>query len=211
MALQLKIVIGSTREGRAADLVAPWVVDRAQVHGDFDVDVLDLRDWPLPIFQETFATLGDPADPTYSDPIVRAWNAKIKEGDAYLFITPEYNHSIPGVLKNALDNVYFSYAFRNKPALAVGYSSGVIAAARAVEHLAAIAIEVELVPLKNAVLISNARSAFDGVNPNDSTYDARLQIALEDLAWWGGLLKQGRAAGELPVMGVRWAALTAAR
>lgn len=78
---------------------------------DFAVEVLDLRDWPLPLFQETIATVGDFADPTYSAPIVKRWNDKIAEGDAYIFVTPEYNRSIPAVLKNAIDSVFFFVPF----------------------------------------------------------------------------------------------------
>src|SRR5712692_5893967 len=110
---KLQIIIGSTRPTRAADLVAPWVISRAREHGAFEVEVLDLRDWPLPMFGEHWGTIGDIADPTYSEPIVRAWNAKIKEADAFLIITPEYNHSIPGVLKNALDSVFVSFGMRD--------------------------------------------------------------------------------------------------
>jgi NAD(P)H-dependent FMN reductase len=110
--LKLKVIIASTRPTRAADRVAPWVVRSATEHGAFDVEVLDLRDWPLPMFQ----------DPTYSEPIVRDWNRKLKETDALLVITAEYLHSIPGVLKNAFDNVFVSFALRNKPIAAVGYS-----------------------------------------------------------------------------------------
>jgi NAD(P)H-dependent FMN reductase len=157
--LKLKIIIGSTRDGRAADAVAPWIIDRARADGGFDVEVLDLRDWPLPMFAETFATIGDPANPTYSDPIVKRWNERITDGDVFIFITPEYNHSVPGVLKNAIDNVFVSYGFRNKAALFVGYSAGQVAAARAVEHLAHMAIEAEMVPLRNPVLIRERRSA----------------------------------------------------
>src|SRR5262245_19545987 len=98
--LNLKIIVGSTREGRAADRVAPWVAERATKHEAFDPEVLDLRDWALPMFQETIATIGDFRDPTYSDPVVRRWNHTIKAADAVVVITPEYNHSIPGVLKN---------------------------------------------------------------------------------------------------------------
>src|ERR1700691_168853 len=97
---KLQIIIGSTRPGRAADLVAPWVIETAKAHGDFEVETLDLRDWPLPMFQETLETVSDFNDPTYSDPIVRSWNQKVKEADAYLVITPEYNHAVPAVLKN---------------------------------------------------------------------------------------------------------------
>ena len=86
---------------------------------------LILRDWPLPMFGEHFGTIGDFQDPTYSDPIVKRWNQKIEEADAYLVLTPEYNHSIPGVLKNAIDSVFMSFAFRNKPLAVVGYSGGI--------------------------------------------------------------------------------------
>ena len=103
--LNLKIIIGSTRSGRAADRVVPWIADLAKEHGAFCVEVLDLRDWPLPFFAETFATVGDPRDPAYSDPVVKRWNQRIAEGDAYLLITPEYNRSVPAVLKNAPDDL----------------------------------------------------------------------------------------------------------
>ena len=85
--LNLKIIIGSTRPGRAADRVVPWIGQVAREHGAFDVEVLDLRDWPLPIFGETYATLGDPANPAFSVPSLRQWNDTIGAGDAYLFVT----------------------------------------------------------------------------------------------------------------------------
>ena len=76
--LELKIIVGSTREGRAADLVMPWLVQRAIAHGGFSVDLLDLRDWRLPMFAETIATIGDRRDPTYSEPIVKRWNQTVR-------------------------------------------------------------------------------------------------------------------------------------
>jgi len=142
--LNLQIIIGSTRPGRAADRIVPWISQAAREHGEFDVDVLDLRDWQLPIFGETFATLGDPANPTFTEPEVRRWNNAIMAGDAYLFITPEYNHSVPAVLKNAIDSAFATFAFRNKPAAFLAYSGGIGGGIRAVEHLGAhIAIEAE--------------------------------------------------------------------
>ena len=150
---KLQIIIGSTRPARAADRVAPWVIERATSHAAFEVEVLDLRDWPLPMFAEHFGTVGDFNDPTYSFPIVRQWNQRIKEADAYLVVTPEYNHSVPGVLKNAIDSVWVSFAFRNKPLVAVGYSGGIAGGVRAIEHLAQIAIEAELVFLRTSVVI----------------------------------------------------------
>ena len=92
---KLQIIVGSTRPTRAAERVFPWVLDRAERHGGFEVELLDLRDWPLPFFQEHMGTIGDFADPTYSDPIVKAWNNKLAEGDAFLIVTSEYNHRSP--------------------------------------------------------------------------------------------------------------------
>ena len=197
--LKLQIIIGSTRPTRAADRVAPWVIDRASAHPAFDVEVLDLRDWPLPMFAEHLGTVGDFNDPTYSNPLVRRWNHKIKEADAYLVITPEYNHSVPGVLKNAIDSVWVSFAFRNKPIVAVGYSGGISGGVRAIEHLAQIAIEAELVPLRTAVVIPQVATAFDDdAQPVNPVTDISLRVALEDLAWWSTALNQARAGGELP-------------
>src|ERR1700689_1279924 len=158
---KLQIIVGSTRPTRAADQVFPWIAEEAIRHGSFDVEVLDLRDWNLPFFQEHLGTIGNFADPTYSDPIVKAWNQKVAEGDAYLIVTAEYNHSVPGQLKNAIDNVFVSSALPNKPTAFPGYSGGIAAGTRAVEHLALIAIEAEAVPLRNTVLIPFVTDAFE--------------------------------------------------
>lgn len=196
--LKLFVIIASTREGRSADLVAPWVIDTARSFGTFDVEVIDLRDWELPMFAEHMGTIGDFSDPTYSDPIVRAWNAKMKTADAYLFITPEYNHAVPGVLKNAIDNVFVSFALRNKPMGVVGYSGGIAGGVRAIENLYQIAIETEMVPLRNCVILPSVASAFDAEgHPTHKESEAGLKVMLEDLAWWGQVLSEARAKGEL--------------
>jgi NAD(P)H-dependent FMN reductase len=206
----LHIIIGSTRPDRAADSVASWVVDRARKHPTLTVEVLDLRDWPLPFFAETRETVGDFANPTYHDPIVKRWNTKISEGDAYLFITPEYNHSMPAALKNAIDSVFASYAFRNKPAAFVGYSAGLAAGVRAVEHLAQVAIEAELVPLRNSVLLARVSGAFEqSGGPHDPMADVNLGILLDDLAWWATLLRTARA-DQLPPAAYRMRATATA-
>src|SRR5215475_5289703 len=84
--LNLKIIIGSTRPARAADQVISWIVPVARAHGGFDVEVSDLREWDLPIFGETLATVGDYRNPTFSAPVVKRWNSVIAEGDAFLLI-----------------------------------------------------------------------------------------------------------------------------
>jgi NAD(P)H-dependent FMN reductase len=122
----------------------------ARADGRFDVEVLDLREWPLPMFAETLATVGDFSNPTYSDPIVKRWNDTVRQGDAT--VLPRSTTSVPGVLKNAVDNVFVSFALRNKPGAFVGYSGGAIGGARrrapgAHRHRA------EMVPLRSTVLV----------------------------------------------------------
>jgi NAD(P)H-dependent FMN reductase len=195
---RLLIIIGSTRPTRAADLVVPWLVNAAKAHQAFEVEVADLRDWPLPIFAEHAGTIGDFNDPTYSEPIVKAWNNKVKESDAFIVVTPEYNHSIPGGLKNAIDNVWLSFGFRNKPVAAVGYSGGIGGAIRAIEHLAHVFVEAEAVPMRNNVVLPLVQDAFDdNGEPVNPITKASLGIMLDDLAWWSTALEQARAAGEL--------------
>jgi NAD(P)H-dependent FMN reductase len=196
--LKLQVIIGSTRDGRHADAVVRWLAPIAKAHGAFEVEVLDLREWPLPFFQETLATIGDFKNPTYSHPLVKKWNQKIVEGDAFVFVTPEYNHSIPGVLKNAIDSVFLSFGFRHKPAGMVGYSPGVAGGARAVEHLAQIGFEAEMHALRDTVIIPLVQEAFgkEGA-PVNPMLGISLKVMLDDLAWWGELLKPARAT-QLP-------------
>jgi NAD(P)H-dependent FMN reductase len=196
--MKLQVIVGSTRPSRAADKVVPWVTRRAALHEAFETEVIDLRDWPLPMFGEHMGSIGDPRDPSYSDPAVRQWNRKIAEADAYLVITPEYNHSVPGELKNAIDSVFVSFAFRNKPMAMVGYSGGIGGAIRAIEHLNQIAVEVEAAPLRSTVVLPFVDKAFseDG-EPADPATEVSLQILLEDLAWWAAALRDAREAGEL--------------
>jgi NAD(P)H-dependent FMN reductase len=209
---KLQIIVGSTRPTRAADRVFPWIAEEAIRHGSFEVEVLDLRDWNLPFFQEHLGTIGDFADPTYSDPVVKAWNSKVAEGDAYLIVTAEYNHSVPGELKNAIDNVFVSFALRNKPVAFVGYSGGIAAGTRAVEHLALIAIEAEAVPLRNTVLIPFVADAFEETGrPKNPATTAALTIVLDDLSWWSSALSRARAEGELPPGAFRARAAAAAQ
>jgi NAD(P)H-dependent FMN reductase len=196
--MKLQVIVGSTRPSRAADKVVPWVLGRAAMHEAFETELLDLRDWPLPMFGEHIGSIGDPSDPTYSDEAVRRWNRKIAEADAYLVITPEYNHSIPGELKNAIDSVFVSFAFRNKPLAMVGYSGGVGGGIRAIEHLVQVAVEIEAAPLRSTVVLPFVDRQFDDAGrPTDPTTEVSMQILLDDLAWWAAALHSARAAGEL--------------
>ena len=194
--LELQIVVGSTRPGRAADRFLPWLVDRAERHGRFAVRLLDLRDWDLPFFQEPSEGM---VAGRFSTPTVERWNEVIAAGDAYLFVFPEYNHSVPAVLKNAFDYA-LGARLRNKPAGFVAYSGGPIGGARAVEHMVGITVEREMAPLRNAVLLGQVSRGFDEEDglPLDPGTEHALAILLDDLAWWGDALHRARAAGELP-------------
>src|SRR6201996_3996893 len=208
---KLLVISGSTRPPRAADLVTPWLTGKVSGHADFDAEIADLRDWPLPIFAEHFGTIGDVSDPTYSEPLVKAWNAKIKSADAYVIVTPEYNHSVPGGLKNAIDSVWVSFGFRNKPVAFVSYAGGQAGGVRAIEHLAHIFVEAEAAPMRNSVIIQFVRDAFDsGGQPRNPVMNAAADIMLDDLAWWSAALEKARAAGELPPGNARLAAAMAA-
>ena len=160
MTLSLKLVVASTRPGRAADLVLPWLAGELTTDGRFDVEVMDLRDWKLPFFQEHAGSIGDPSAPTYSEPIVKRWNDTMSSGDVVVVLTPEYNHSIPGELKNALDSLYLSHALRNKPLGIVSYTASGTGGARAVEHLVQILQNFECVALRSAVLVGGVAIGF---------------------------------------------------
>ena len=195
---KLLVIVGSTRPTRAADLVVPWLAGKAAEHPAFETEVVDLRDWPLPFFGEHFGTIGDINDPTYSEPLVKEWNEKIKSADAVIIVTAEYNHSIPGRLKNALDTVWLSFGFRNKPVGFVGYSAGIAGGTRAIEHLAHVFVETESVPVRNSVIIPEVQSAFDeNGQPVSPMTDAAADVMLDDLAWWSAALEKARAEGEL--------------
>jgi NAD(P)H-dependent FMN reductase len=201
---KLKLIVGSRRPNRAADLVIPWLTKKIESHSHFETEILDLKDWDLPLFQEHQGSIGDINDPTYSEPVVREWNRKIREAEAMLILTPEYLHGMPGLLKNALDNVFLSFAFRNKPVAAVSYSSGIAGGSRALENLAHVALEAEMILLRNTVIIPFVGSAFDdNGNPTNPTTDAAATVMLDDLEWWSKLLAGARANGELPPGSVR--------
>jgi len=196
--LSLKLVVASTRPGRAADLVLPWLTDELTTDGRFDVELMDLRDWKLPFFQEHAGSIGDPSAPSYSEPIVKRWNDTISSSDVVVVLTPEYNHSIPGELKNALDSLYLSHALRNKPLGIVSYTASGTGGARAVEHLVQILQNFECIALRSSVLVGGVGSAFgEDQRPTSVAPAAALEVMIDDLAWWGNLLARARADGEL--------------
>ncbi|RKH06133.1 NADPH-dependent oxidoreductase [Corallococcus sp. CA053C] len=144
--IKVAIVVGSTRPGRKADVVARWVHDIAKKRSDAEYEIVDLQDFNLPLLDEPFP----PSMGKYTLPHTKAWAAKVAAYDAYVFVTPEYNHSTSGALKNALDYLYAEW--NNKAAGFVAYGSA--GGVRAVEHLRLIAAELQMATVRAQVQLS---------------------------------------------------------
>ncbi len=180
---RIAVIIGSTRDTRFADKPAKWIYEVASARDDMEVEIVDIRDFDLPFFNEAASNLWMPS----SDPNAVRWQQKIAKFDGYIFVTAEYNRSIPASLKNALDQAYVEW--NHKPAAIVGY--GGLGAGRAVEHLRTIAVELQMVPVRSGVHIAGAE--FLKVHPLGANgemseiSEAILPSAnamLDDLAWW---------------------------
>lgn len=180
---RIALIIGSTRPTRFADKPAQWMLKQVQARDDMEVEVVDLRDHQLPFFAEVASNQRVPS----KDPEAIRWQETIGRFDGYIFIVAEYNHSITGVLKNALDQAYNEWA--RKPFTAIGYGSA--GAARAIEHLRAIGVELQMVSTRGAVHIggSDFRAIFPigGNKPIEEIESGLLpsaKVALDDLSWW---------------------------
>lgn len=185
---RIAVIIGSTRKTRFADKPARWFMDQVADHADLDFELVDLRDQDLPFFDEAASNLWAPS----SDPRAVAWQQKLAGFDGFVFVVAEYNHSITGALKNALDQAYKEW--NRKPMAALAY--GGVGGARAVEQLRLIAVELQMVPLRNAVHIGGGD--FMKVSPlgEDAPMSAiedhlkgSVKGMLGELTFWARLLK----------------------
>ena len=186
---KIGIIIGSTREGRFADHPAQWIKAQAEKHGAFDVELIDLRDYPMPFFDE-------PASPAWApskDETAQRWQKKIDSLDGFIVIAAEYNRAPTGVLKNALDYAYNEW--NNKPVAFVGYGSA--GGARSIEQLRLIAIELQMAPIRSGVHIQWA--VYEPVAKGEKKledFDFLNDTAkgvLDQLSWWANALKAARA------------------
>jgi NAD(P)H-dependent FMN reductase len=192
---RVAVIVGSTRDSRFADKPAAWIFDLARQRPDWDVELVDLRDFDLPLFNERASNMWAPS----ADPRAVAWQEKLATFDAFIFVTPEYNRSITGALKNALDQAYREWI--RKPAAIVGY--GATGAARAAEHLRTIAIELQMVPIRHGVHILGAdffKVHPMGANAPIAEIEANIlpgaKAMLDDLDWWTRATMTARAASE---------------
>jgi NAD(P)H-dependent FMN reductase len=185
---RIGIVIGSTRPGRFGDKPAEWIAERARALGEFEVEIVDLRDYTLPFFDEQTSPAWGPSQASGA----KAWQDKVASLDGYIFTAAEYNRGPTAVLKNALDYAYNEW--NNKPAAFVGY--GGVGGARAVEQLRLHAVELQMAPIRNGVHIvwaDYAKVAGGEAKLSDLPHlNSTADDMLKQFAWWVKALKAAR-------------------
>lgn len=193
--LKIKIILASIREGRFGDKPAKWITEIAQKIDGIDVELLDLKEYQLPMFADAVSpkniTNGD-----YGNDAVNAWGKKIAEGDAFIVVTPEYNHGYPSSLKNNIDHLYNEWV--HKPVCFVGY--GGTGGARAIQQLRDLAIELQMVPTRASVHFFDPWFLTDeNGNMKAGVLEEKVNSAnamIEQLLWWARLLKGARGGGK---------------
>jgi NAD(P)H-dependent FMN reductase len=186
---RLTIIIGSTRPGRAGLPIATWFADRARSHGGFDVDIVDLAALDLPLMDEPH----HPRLREYTHQHTKDWSAIVEASDAFVIVTPEYNHGYPAPLKNAID--YLQQEWRDKPVGFVSYG-GVSAGTRAVQQLKQVVATLKMLPVLEAVSIP-FHPQFIGPDGRVQANDIMVQAAdamLDELVRVGGALRPLRDA-----------------
>ncbi len=184
MKYQLKIIVSSTRPNRKGHLVADWFFEIAQHHTNFEIEILDLKEINLPFFNES----EHPRLQKYAHAHTQKWSQSIQDADAFVVVTPEYNHSYPAPLKNALD--YLSVEWQEKPMGLVGYG-GVSAGTRALQDLIIPVTTLGMMPLPQTVNIPfftqfiNNNGVFEG----NETVNKSANIMLDKLEDWTVALK----------------------
>ena len=190
---RIAVIVGTTRPSRWGMEPAGWIRDKIEADGRMSAEIVDLAAFDLPLFEEMASNKWMPS----ANPKAVAWQEAVDGYDGYVFIVAEYNHSISGALKNALDQAFVEWG--RKPAAMVGY--GGVGAARAVEHLRNIAVELRMVNVASAVHV--AAGAFIQAHPlgqgqGMAAVDAMLAPSAEEmigeLYWWADLLKDASKA-----------------
>ncbi len=184
--VKIAIIIGSTRPGRKAEAVAHWVHGIAQKRSDAQFELVDIKDYSLPLLDEPVP----PSLGQYSQQHTKTWAAKIASFDAYVFVTPEYNHGIPGALKNAIDYLYREW--NNKAAGFVSYGSAL--GARSVESLRLVMGELQVADVRAQVMLSlfTDFENFTTFKPA-ALHEKNVNTMLDQLVAWGRALKTLRS------------------
>lgn len=184
------IIMSTTRSTRNSQQVATWLHTLASKRADLKFELIDLRQYPMPFFDELASNAYVPSQNT----VAQQWQKKIASLDGFIFVTAEYNNSIPAVLKNALDYAYPEWG--RKPAAYVGYGS--VGAARAIQHLKDICVELQMAPVRHSVHLQGGDfyALMQGQKHiGDYPYLEPLAVTmLDQLAWWAKALKIAREA-----------------
>src|SRR5919112_1262264 len=189
--LRVAVILGSTRPGRNGEAVAKWVHDVAKKRTDSEFEYVDIKDYELPLLDEPIP----PSLGRYSKDHTKAWATRIDYFDAFVFVTAEYNHGIPGALKNAIDFLFKEW--NNKAAGFVGYGSA--GGVRAVEHLRLVMAEVQVAIVRNQVALSLFTDFENFTTFKPAAYhENSVNQMLDQLIAWGGALKGLRAEGVGP-------------
>lgn len=186
---KIAVIIGSIRPTRFGDKPAKWIFDHAKARGDIDVELVDLADYKLPLFDAPASDFWVPA----SNPEAIRWQNKLNEFDGFIIVTAEYNRSIPGALKNAIDHAYKPF---NKKAVAY-VSYGSVGGARAVEHLRTVMVELQAVSVRHGIHIGGSdfmpimmgQKSWDDVKVGQEPFVPDL---LNNLVWWTNATKTAR-------------------
>ena len=190
--LKIAVIISSTRPTRFGDLPAQWIADKVNERPELEAEIVDIRDFDLPFFDEMASNAWMPSQ----NPNAVKWQNKISQFDGFIFVVAEYNRAITGALKNAIDQAYVNW---NKKVFgAVGY--GTVGAARAIENLRTIGIELQMVSTRSAVHIAGAdfMSVHPGFGGTKTLADIEGSIGnstkdmLDQLVWWGEATKAAR-------------------
>jgi len=184
--LKIAIILGSTRPGRNGKAVADWVLEKAKARANADYELIDLVDYPLPHLDEAMP----PSLGQYAGEHTKEWAEKIGSYDGFIFVTPEYNHSTSGVLKNAID--YLAAEWNNKAAAFVSYGS--LGGARAIEHLRGICSELQIAHIRQQLSFSlfTDFENFSVFKPA-ALYDDAATLLFDQLETWTRALKTVRA------------------
>jgi NAD(P)H-dependent FMN reductase len=194
---RIQIIIGTTRPGRFSEKPTAWLVDRLSGRDDLELETLDLRDHPLPMYESPVPPAR--ANREYHDERIVRLGEAVDRADGYIIVTSEYNHGYPGVLKNAMDHVFPE--FTRKPVAFVGY--GNVGGARAVEQLRLVAAEFEMASLRHAIhILPDVMIAAMRTDPFSielfASLDQRLVQVVDDLVWWARALHAGRESDPRP-------------
>ncbi|MFI6153705.1 NADPH-dependent FMN reductase [Kitasatospora sp. NPDC051170] len=191
---KLLIIVGSVREGRFGPVVASWVGEQARTHGGFEVDTVDLAEIDIPLALP--AASPKYAGDDYPRPAGMApLTSALEAADAFVVITPEYNHSYPASLKAAIDWHFTQWTA--KPVAFVSYG-GAAGGRHAVLHLENVLTELHAVTIRDGLAFPNYFTAWQDGRPLDSEAPGYAKTLLDQLAWWAGALRSAREAAPYP-------------